>query len=68
VYHDREAELQARVDRRRVHIAHAGAHEPHEAVAALRELRASLARLAPAGGEIAPELELVCDPAPVGDE
>jgi ferredoxin len=68
VHHDREAELQARVDRRRVRIAHARAHESHEAIAALPELRAAVARLDAPDGEIAPELELVCDPAPVGDE
>jgi ferredoxin len=60
VYDDREAELQARVDRRRVRIASANASETAEAVAALRAFMADTTRLdhpQTDGGEIA----LVCD-------
>jgi ferredoxin len=43
LYHDREAELQARVDRRRVRVAYVGAAERGEAVAALRAFQRDLA-------------------------
>ena len=64
MYHDREAELQARVDRRRVHIAHANASESAEALAALRDFRAATAMLdgpRAADGELGAE----CEPVPV---
>jgi coenzyme F420-reducing hydrogenase delta subunit/Pyruvate/2-oxoacid:ferredoxin oxidoreductase delta subunit len=45
VYHDREAELQARVDRARVRIAHANASEGAIAIAAVRAFVADVAAL-----------------------
>jgi ferredoxin len=63
IYHDREAELQARVDRRRVAIAYAGAGERTAALEALRRFRASVQSLAPVSPEAAIELEAVCEPA-----
>jgi ferredoxin len=62
VYNDREAELQPRVDRRRVRIAHAGAGEPSVAIAALRAFQADVAALGLAPGAALPETEPVCDP------
>jgi ferredoxin len=53
VYHDREAELQARVDRSRVRLVHFGAGERQRAVMALRAFAAEVAALdapATAGG------------------
>lgn len=66
MYHDREAELQARVDRRRVRVAYASAGEGEEAVGALRAFVADTAvlggvRLDP--GEVGAECEP--DAAPV---
>lgn len=42
LYHDREAELQARVDRRRVRLAYAGPAERGVVAEALREFRAAI--------------------------
>jgi hypothetical protein len=67
VYDDREAELQARVDRRRVRIAHASAGEEREALAALRAFMADTAHLDDPRRELAAELDLECDPVPVED-
>jgi coenzyme F420-reducing hydrogenase delta subunit/Pyruvate/2-oxoacid:ferredoxin oxidoreductase delta subunit len=67
LYHGREAELQARVDRRRVRVAYVSAAERPEAVAALRAFRADLALLdlpAPAAGEPGPP---ACDPVPLDE-
>ena len=61
VYHDREAELQARVDRRHVRIASANASELGAAIALLREFRASLPESA--GSEANPAIDLECVPA-----
>jgi ferredoxin len=60
-FNDREAELQARVDRRRVRIASANASEGREAIAALREFMASTAALDEPESESAPEIELECE-------
>ena len=66
VYHDREAELHARVDRRRVKIAFANASDPAAAREALREFAAHLV----AAGVVTPEssiaLDSTCDPVPSG--
>jgi ferredoxin len=67
VYEDREAELQARVDRRRVRIASANASETAEAVAALREFMTDTARLDHPETDHG-EVELVCAPDPVAVE
>lgn len=61
IYDDREAELQSRVDRRRVRVASANASESAEAIAALRDFMASTARLDDPRAEPA-EIDMVCDP------
>jgi hypothetical protein len=67
VYHDREAELQARVDRRRVKIAFSNASEPGAARSELRGFKASLG----AAGLVEPEssvtIDMECDPVPAED-
>jgi coenzyme F420-reducing hydrogenase delta subunit len=45
LFHDREAELQARVDRRRVRLAYASAGEPEGVAVPLAALRADVAAL-----------------------
>lgn len=67
VYHDREAELQARVDRRRVKVAFANASEPAVARAALRELEAQVAALDAASAEPAVTIDTVCEPVPAAE-
>ncbi len=62
VYHEREAELQARVPRARVRLAHAGAHEAQTAVSALRAFMADVAALAVSSAERKPEPDTTCDP------
>jgi hypothetical protein len=64
VYHDREAELQARVPRSRVRIAYANAHEQAAALAALRTFAAEVATLTPPIAPGEPESEPVCDTGP----
>src|SRR6266545_4881186 len=67
VYHEREAELQGRVDRARVRIAHAGAGERRHAVAALRRFAADVALLDPPGVNRTMEVEPICEAGePVG--
>jgi len=66
IYEDREAELQARVDRRRVRVVSANASEASEVLAALRALRADVAQLDHPQVHHA-ELELVCEPVPAED-
>ena len=67
MYHDRDAELQARVDRRRVRLAHANASEAGTAVAALRAFQADLAALkAPAPADLEMVLECESAAAPEG--
>ena len=61
VYHDREAELQARVPRARVRTAYANARERGTALAALRRFVAEVAALAPPGDPGEPEHDLICD-------
>jgi ferredoxin len=64
IYHDREAELQARVDRRRVAVAHAAAGDRLAALQALDRFTASLAALAgPVEAERDISIEPVCAPA-----
>ena len=67
LYHDREAELKARVDRRRVRVAYAGAAEGAEAVHALRAFQADLAALDRPALEPDESLEAVCRPAPIAE-
>ena len=61
IYDDREAELQPRVDRRRVRVASANASESAEAVAALRDFMTSTARLDDPRTEPT-EIDMVCEP------
>jgi len=62
LYNDREAELQPRVDRRRVRVAYAGAAERAEALAALATFQADLALLERPGAESNPDVETACEP------
>ena len=64
LFNDREAELQPRVDKRRVRIAWAGEHERGTVRAELGRFRADLAGLGPAPVEAAPEVGVECE-APV---
>lgn len=66
MYHDREAELQARVDRRRVRLVHAGASEGREALAALRAFMTESAALAGTGADVPGEMDAVCEPVAEG--
>jgi len=68
VYHEREAELQERVDRRRVRIAHANASEAREALDALHRFMADTSALDQASAETAAEIHAICEPVPVEDE
>jgi coenzyme F420-reducing hydrogenase delta subunit len=68
MYHDREAELQARVDRRRVRVAHANAGEAREALSALRAFTADTATLNGSRAETAAEVDLVCVPVAAEEE
>jgi ubiquinol-cytochrome c reductase cytochrome b subunit len=62
VYHAREAELQARVDRTRVRIAHANAHERGAAVDAVRAFAAEVAALPDRGDTQELEPDALCEP------
>jgi len=61
VYHDREAELQPRVERRRVRLAHAGVAERAVVAAALHGLREEVARLGVTAREGDADLQRECD-------
>ena len=63
LYHDREAELQARVDRRRVRVAHANASEAREVLAALGAFMADTATLDRGHADAGAELEVACETA-----
>jgi ferredoxin len=62
LYHDREAELQARVDRRRIRLMYAGLGERREVRRALEEFRLDVHRLDRALGEEDIKLDLECEP------
>ena len=68
VYHEREADLKARVDRKRVKIAFANASEPGKARAALREFQAELRLIGKQTAEPVIAIDLECDPVPAGEE
>ena len=68
VYHDREAELKARVDRRRVRIAYAGRGESEVARAALRELARDLKDAGIVSAEQSVTLDVECEPVSAGEE
>jgi ferredoxin len=63
VYHGREAELQARVDRRRVQVVNVSAGDRGLAVSALRAFTGGIPTLAAAPVEPSGELHAVCEPA-----
>jgi coenzyme F420-reducing hydrogenase delta subunit/Pyruvate/2-oxoacid:ferredoxin oxidoreductase delta subunit len=67
MYHDREAELQERVDRRRVALAFAGGAEEGIVREALSRLRVQVEGLDRPASEVDPELDLECD-RPVREE
>jgi coenzyme F420-reducing hydrogenase delta subunit len=67
VYHDREAELKERVDRRRVRIAHGGPGERAQLHAELRRFQTEILALAAAPGEDEIDLLLLCEPADDAD-
>ncbi len=64
LFHDREAELQPRVDKRRVRIAFAGEAERGLVREALKAFRRDLAALGAPSAEAAPEVDTACE-APV---
>lgn len=68
VYHDREAELKARVDRDRVKIGFANASEPHVARALLAEFKAQLARAKQPEADAALAIDTECEPVPASEE
>ena len=63
VYHDREADLKERVDRRRVRIAHGGLGERAQLLAELRRFHAEIRALAVVPGEEEIDLLPLCEPA-----
>ncbi len=63
MYHDREAELRERVDRRRVRLAFAGEAETASVLAELREFRAALSALEVAAPELEIEILRECETA-----
>ncbi|MBA3889075.1 MAG: cytochrome b N-terminal domain-containing protein [Gemmatimonadaceae bacterium] len=68
MYHDREAELKPRVDRRRVGVADAGATDPAAAIAAFEQFAARLAALDDAPVEVVVEIEMECEPVPAQED
>jgi coenzyme F420-reducing hydrogenase delta subunit len=68
LYHDREAELQARVDRRRVRVAYVGFGERTGALAALAAFQADLALLEPPHVESHPDVAAPCVPVALETE
>lgn len=68
VYHEREADLKARVDRKRVKIAFANASEPGKARAAVREFQEQLRLAGEQTAEQFVGIDLECDPVLVGEE
>jgi len=64
LFHDREAELQPRVDKRRVRVVFAGEAERGAVREALAGFRHDLAALGPPAAEVAPEVGAECE-APV---
>ena len=68
VYHDREAELKARVDRDRVRIGFANASEANVARAVLADFKAQLARAKQPVPESAVAIDTECEPVPAADE
>ena len=61
LYNEREAELQQRVDRRRLRVVYAGEGERRSLAAELAVFRSEMRSLGRALGEIAPEVAAECD-------
>jgi ferredoxin len=68
LFHDREAELQARVDRRRVRMVDVAAGDAAKAVAALRAFSLQVAALDAVVPEGAVEVGVECDPVVVSED
>jgi coenzyme F420-reducing hydrogenase delta subunit len=69
LFHEREAELQERVDRRRVRLVHAGLGEPELLRQALAEFRRDLLRLGAVAAEADVDVGAECaTPVGMGDE
>jgi ferredoxin len=66
LYEEREAELKARVDRRRIRLAYAAEGERDEARAAIARFRAEVAALERAGAEDRIDLVAMCETAEAG--
>jgi len=62
IHHDREAELQARVDRRRVHVAYADAGDSRAARAAFRAFAERVSALGAPATDASLEVGAVCEP------
>ncbi len=68
LYHDREAELKARVDRRRVAVGYARSGDPRSAVDALQGFSRQLDAIEPPSADRDLDLEAICDPVLVEKE
>jgi ubiquinol-cytochrome c reductase cytochrome b subunit len=68
LFHDREAELQARVDRRRVALELVGLAEAGRSTAALRAFRERIRELEAPAGEGDVDLLLLCDEPALSEE
>jgi len=64
LYHDREAELKARVDRRRIRLVYAGLGERHLVRSALHAFRKDVMGLLEAEREADIQLDTRCEPKP----
>ena len=61
LFNEREAELKARVDRRRVRVAHASLHDGRALETALHDFGRALARLDAPAGEDGIEVDTECE-------
>lgn len=65
LYHEREAELQERVERRRIRLVHAALHERERVMTAVRELQAEISSLEQARGDGSIDVVRECEMDPV---
>lgn len=68
LYHEREAELQARVDRERIRLVYAASAEVGALLRELREFRAAVAAQQAAASEAEPDLIRMCETSSPGAE
>lgn len=68
VFNDREAELQPRVDRRRVRLATLAPGDRRASIAAFDDFARALAALDRPRRETDVDLDVVCDPVPIGPD